>query len=140
MHAKVHLFFLRGVANVVVIGTLSLSGYIIYLVTTYSETHREELGPGSLQNVQDFQILIVGFLPSIVITFLNFIVPIFFRAFVRFERYSATLEIKITLVRTIMLKLASLLVLVLTLYTSLKNLNADSSCNLRQLQHETMCW
>lgn len=141
MHEKVHLFFLRSAVNLLVVGTLSLAGYIIYLVTTFSETYRKELGPGSgsLKDAQDFQILIVGFLPSIIITLLNFLVPILFRAFVRFERYSATFEIKLTLVRTIMLKLASLLVLVLTLYSSLKNLNSDSSCNLRQLQ-DTMCW
>ncbi len=131
--------------NLLVIATLSLSGYIIFLVTIFSETYRKERGQGtgSFQNVEDFQILIIGFLPSIVITALNFLVPILFRAFVRFERYSATFEIKLTLVRTVMLRLASLLVLVLTLYGSLKkSSSSDSSCNVKQVkqQQDAMCW
>ena len=143
MRKKIDLFFLRSAMNLLVIATLSLSGYIIYLVTVFSETSRKELGQGSgsFQNVEDFQILLIGFLPSIVITALNFLVPILFRAFIRFERYSATFEIKLTLVRTIMLRLASLLILVLTLYGSLKKSGATVSCvkQVRQ-QQDAMCW
>lgn len=141
MREKIDLFFLRTGINLLVIGTLSLAGYIIYLVTIFSENYRKELGQGtgSFKDVVEFQILVIGFLPSIVITMLNFLVPQLFRAFVRLERFSATFEIKLTLVRTIMLRLASLLVLVLTLYSSLKNSGSETSCNFKQLQN-AMCW
>ena len=141
MRKKVNLFFLRLAVNVLVMGTLGLAAYIIYLVTTFSETYRKELdlGTGSFKNVEDFRILMIGFLPSIVITALNFLVPILFRAIVRFERFSATFEIKITLARTVLLRLASLLVLVLTLYSNLQKSGLNSSCNTKQLQHAP-CW
>lgn len=138
MRKKVNLFFLRLSINLLVIGTLSLAGYIIYLVTAFSEKYRRKSDEetSSFSNLEDFQILMIGFLPSIVITALNFLVPILFRAFVRFERFSATFEIKITLARTVLLRLASLLVLVLTLYTSLEE-ERLSNCNADQ---DAPCW
>ena len=127
--------------NILVMGTLSLAAYIIRLVTTFSEMYRNEIdqGIGSFKNVEDFRILMIGFLPSIVITALNFLVPMLFRAFVRFERFSATFEIKITLARTVLLRLASLLVLVLTLYSSLQKSGLNSSCDSDGLKHAP-CW
>jgi hypothetical protein len=103
--------------------------------------YRNEIdqGIGSFKNVEDFRILMIGFLPSIVITALNFLVPMLFRAFVRFERFSATFEIKITLARTVLLRLASLLVLVLTLYSSLQKSGLNSSCDSDGLKHAP-CW
>lgn len=119
LRIKIRLFLIRSAINFIVLATLSLSGYIIYLVTDFSEKRRGSMNNsnGSLNSAEDFQTLLIGFLPSIVITALNFFVPILFRALVRIERFSATFEIKITLVRTVFLRLASLLVLVLTLYT-----------------------
>ncbi|XP_032777252.2 transmembrane channel-like protein 7 isoform X2 [Daphnia magna] len=138
MRKKINLFFLRLSVNLLVIGTLSLAGYIIYLVTAFSERYRRNTQgeTGSFSNPEDFQILMIGFLPSIVITALNFLVPILFRAVVRFERFGATFEIKITLVRTVLLRLASLLVLVLTLYSSLEE-ERGSNCNSDQ---DAPCW
>jgi hypothetical protein len=88
MREKINLFFLRLAVNILVMGTLSLAAYIIYLVTSFSEMYRNEIdqGIGSFKNVEDFRILMIGFLPSIVITALNFPVPMLFRAFLRFER------------------------------------------------------
>ncbi|XP_046635866.1 transmembrane channel-like protein 7 isoform X2 [Daphnia pulicaria] len=141
MREKINLFFLRLAVNILVMGTLSLAAYIIYLVTSFSEMYRNEIdqGIGSFKNVEDFRILMIGFLPSIVITALNFLVPMLFRAFVRFERFSATFEIKITLARTVLLRLASLLVLVLTLYSSLQKSGLNSSCDSDGLKHAP-CW
>lgn len=140
MKEKINLFFKRAAINILVIATLSLAGFIIYSVTIFTETYRKEQGnQGSFKDVEDFGILVIGFLPSIVITMLNFFVPILFRAIVRLERFSATFEIKLTLYRTIMLRLASLLVLVLTLYSTLKKSNTGTSCNFEELQN-AMCW
>lgn len=144
LRIKIRLFFVRLTINVLVLATLALSGYIIYLVTNFSEEERRNMNynKGSFDSAEDFRALLIGFLPSIVITALNFSVPMVFRALVRFERFSATFEIKITLVRTIFLRLASLLVLVLTLYSSLQEYEDKEPCNKRRLlnQQEAMCW
>lgn len=144
MRIKMRLFFIRSTMNIIVLATLSLSGYIIYLVTNFSEEERRKMNynKGSFDSAEDFRALLIGFLPSIVITALNFLVPMLFRAFVRLERFSATFEIKVTLVRTIFLRLASLLVLVLTLYSNLKEYEDKETCNKKRLlnQQEAMCW
>ncbi len=113
-----------------------------YWVTDFSEKSRKLSGhkTGSFDSPQDFGILVFGFLPSIVITALNYFVPILFRILARYERYSATFEIKRTLYRTILLRLSSLLVLVLTLYTSLKSASNFSNCYPKDLSHASMCW
>ena len=125
-----------------VVLTLSLTGYIIYLVTDYSEKFRRDLGDpdGSFNEVKDLWILLVGFLPSIAITALNAVIPFLFRALVLLERYSATMEIKMTLVRTVLLRLASLLFLVLTLYSSLRNAESELPCHSKALNVHAMCW
>lgn len=139
---KLRLFLIRVAVNLVVVATLTLAGCIIYWVTDFSEKSRKLSGhkTGSFDSPQDFGILAFGFLPSIVITALNYFIPILFRILARYERYSATFEIKRTLYRTILLRLSSLLVLVLTLYTSLKSASNFSNCYPKDLSHATMCW
>lgn len=107
-------------------------------MTEFSEEFRRGLD-GSFKDATDFGILVVGFLPSMTITGLNYLVPILFRILVRPERYSAAFEIKLTLARTILLRLASLLTLVLTLYTKLKQSGAATDCRHKALS-DALCW
>ena len=108
-------------------------------MTELSENFRRALDDGSITDATDFLILFVGFLPSMTITALNYLVPKLFRILVQPERYSATFEIKLTLIRTILLRLSSLLTLVLTLYTKLKQADAATDCRHKALS-DAMCW
>lgn len=112
-----------------------------YLVTDFSERSRRgfDQDAASSRDETDIGVLVVGFLPSMVITALNYLVPILFRCLVRPEQYSARFEINLTLIRTIFLRLASLLVLVLTLYSSLKRADSVEDCYHKHLSH-AMCW
>ena len=65
--------------NSTVIGVLGVSGYIIYLVTYYSQRDGKLIESTELAYI--FEPL-NKFLPSIVITALNFLVPKLFRKFV----------------------------------------------------------
>ena len=63
-----------------------------------------------------------------VITALNLFVPKLFSYLSKWERLSATFEIKLTLVRTVLLRISSLLVLILTLFRQL------------EIKGLTQCW
>ena len=121
---------------------LAGSGYVIYWTTNFSQTYNFTDWPSEepFEKFKDVLVLVVEFLPSIVITALNFAVPVAFHAFVRAEKYSATFEIKLTLVRTVFLRLASLLVLILTLYHSLKTSTIHSECYQSSEVVNSMCW
>ncbi|XP_076445932.1 transmembrane channel-like protein 7 [Babylonia areolata] len=63
--------------------------------------------------------LIFQFLPSLTITFFNNVVPGIFNVLVSLEGYLPAMELKITLIRTMFVRLCSLGVLTFTLYLTL---------------------
>lgn len=89
--------------------------------------------------------LFYEFLPSISIVCLNVLVPLLFKFFLRFENYSPVYAIKITLIRTVLLRIFSLFVL----YASLKNKitceeetdkKNDAICLNSNCSNVPICW
>ncbi|KAK2185331.1 hypothetical protein NP493_240g06005 [Ridgeia piscesae] len=66
---------------------------------------------------------------SLTITALNSIVPFGFKKMVLYEKYSFADEVNVTLARTVILKLVSLVVLVYTIYDSV-NCSPKDECNV----------
>ncbi|KAG5853513.1 hypothetical protein ANANG_G00026760 [Anguilla anguilla] len=99
----VQLYFLRGVLNFLVIVLLSASFYLIYFANLFSQRKKPKLS------------LLVEYLPPITITMVNFLLPHLFRRISGFEDYSLTVQVNITLVRSIILKLACLAIFLYSL-------------------------
>ncbi|KAM7134375.1 voltage-gated chloride channel TMC4 isoform 2-T2 [Macrochelys suwanniensis] len=136
---RVALYGLRGALNLLVGALLGAAFYCVYRATEYSQ-QSQDTGPGQ----QGLALgLLVAYLPSIVITAANQLLPLAFGLLVRLERYPLSLEIRLTLLRTVFLRLSSLVVLLLSLWTQITchgDPEADSCqpCGYNHQQHP--CW
>ncbi|XP_066486461.1 transmembrane channel-like protein 4 [Tiliqua scincoides] len=114
---RVGLGVLRGLINILVLGLLGGSFFCIYLATEYSQ---KLLGREDSPVKNNFFLeLLVAYLPSIVITAANLFVPMIFGFIVPLEKYPLSFEIKITLLRSVFLRLASLVVLLVSLWSQI---------------------
>ncbi|XP_071813484.1 transmembrane channel-like protein 7 isoform X2 [Apostichopus japonicus] len=108
---KVKLYGIRVILNIIVLSILGGAFFIIFYVTNFSIGNTTNpLSDNAL--VQ----LLISFLPSIMITVLNGIIPVVFNVMVKFEDYSPQFEIGITLLRTVFLRLASLVILIFSIF------------------------
>uniref|UniRef100_A0A8D2LA99 Transmembrane channel-like protein n=1 Tax=Varanus komodoensis TaxID=61221 RepID=A0A8D2LA99_VARKO len=114
---RISLYVVRALINIVVLGLLGGSFYCIFLATGYSQSLLEKAD--SPVKGQYFLELLVAYLPSAVITTANLIVPLFFGIIVRLEKYPLCFEIKITLLRSVFLRLASLVVVLISLWAQI---------------------
>lgn len=117
---KTKLFLLRLVVNLFVLTVLSGCGAFIYYIIEFSFdrvspvlTHSYEARYITLNRIAQ---LVFEFLPYICIVGLNLAVPFLFRYLVALENYSPAFVVRITLFRTIFLRLASLIVLLTSFY------------------------
>lgn len=124
---KTKLFLVRFLVNTVVITILIFCGCLIYFVFDYSSNQMNS----SLDYTEH---LIYEFLPSVTIVLLNIVIPILFRYLIIFERYSQIFVVRLTLIRTVFLRMASLLVLYATLYSKI-SCTKDDVC-----QFTNDCW
>lgn len=106
----IKIYLLRFFLNIIVIAVLSCCFYAIYLATAYSQENSNAM------SAADSLSLLVEYLPSIVITIANFITPIIFEYIVRYEDYSPAFEIRFTLIRCVFVRLASIAVLLVSLW------------------------
>ncbi|XP_076459355.1 transmembrane channel-like protein 7 isoform X1 [Babylonia areolata] len=109
---RVKLYLVRFAINFFVLCMLGGCIYLIYFTTSRLLDLRDE-------TTDQVLFLIIQLLPSLTITFLNFLVPLIFNALVQLEDYWPAFELKITLLRTVFLRLSSLGVLTFTLYYTL---------------------
>ncbi|KAK3588971.1 hypothetical protein CHS0354_043141 [Potamilus streckersoni] len=116
--SKIKLFGIRVGMNLLILGILAGALYLVY----YTTDRLVELQKQELHVIVAF---IVQYIPTITITILNFVIPILFQKMVVLEKYSSRAEINFTLARSIILRLASLVVLVGTLYRLLILGSAD---------------
>ncbi|XP_039190998.1 transmembrane channel-like protein 4 isoform X2 [Crotalus tigris] len=111
---RIGLYVLRSLINVLVLVLLGVSFYCIYLSVSHSQ---EMLGKtDSPEKSQYFLQLLVAYLPSVVITAANLLVPMIFQFLVPLEKYPLSFQIKITLLRNVFLRFASLIVVLVTLW------------------------
>ncbi|XP_072167923.1 transmembrane channel-like protein 7 [Diadema setosum] len=131
---KCKLYTLRLFLNLLVIMVLAGAGYLIYFTTDFAV-----LNSSKPVTTDAFASLLISYLPSITITLLNGVVPLIFNVIVRFEDYSPQFEISITLIRTVFLRLASLVVLFLSLYPQVVCPGtATEACNI--CPSDLRCW
>ncbi|NXC56581.1 TMC7 protein, partial [Aleadryas rufinucha] len=123
MKEKLQIYSLRIFINIIVIAILSGCFYSIYRVTVFSQENssvsiRNDTGTDSVN-------LLVQYLPSMVITLANFIGPLIFSFLIRFEDYTPAFEIKLTLMRCVFVRLASIGVLLFSLLSQISDCGTD---------------
>ncbi|KAK2815789.1 hypothetical protein Q5P01_026256 [Channa striata] len=106
---KVRLNLLRLILNVLVLSLLGGAFYLIYFAT---KTSLRTNGHSKWFS------LFLQYLPPITITLINLILPLIFRKISSFEDYSLTMQVNVTLVRSIFLKLASLGIFLFFIFTA----------------------
>ncbi|KAK6187890.1 hypothetical protein SNE40_005819 [Patella caerulea] len=130
------LYTTRVIVNIFVLGCLCGGGYLIYFITLWSSSYIESQTDGQNSII----ILLVQYLPPITITVLNAALPNVFKIVVKFEHYSQAFVLKLSLIRTVFLKLASLTVLVGTLYSEI-TCSTKNSCGAGISPcSEITCW
>ncbi|XP_030068499.1 transmembrane channel-like protein 7 [Microcaecilia unicolor] len=130
-----HIYLLRIFLNVIVIVVLAVSFYCIYKVSVFSQEFNSKL----LRQTSLLHLL-VEYLPSIVITIANFITPIIFKIIVNFEDYTPAFEIRCTLMRCVFVRLASIGVLLITLWTQITSCD-HQTCSLCGYNYKHYpCW
>ncbi|CAM9923714.1 unnamed protein product [Lampetra fluviatilis] len=146
---KARVYVVRVLLNVLVLALLGAAFYCIYWATTYSQGYTPgKLKAGSIQGGVDF---LVQYLPSIVITLANFLLPLVFGMTIVWEDYSPGFEIRLSLLRYVSLRLASVAVLLVTLWSritcdnnnkiSVANSNSSSSdCQQCGYNKDYPCW
>ncbi|XP_033748390.1 transmembrane channel-like protein 7 isoform X2 [Pecten maximus] len=115
---KIKLYLLRTVINILMFFLLGGSLYLIYLSFSQLLTLQKEFTDFN-QAVQ----FVIEYIPSVTITLLNIIIPIIFKKVVVLEDYTPSFEMIMTLLRTILLRLSSLGVLMISIYQLLQTEN-----------------
>ncbi|XP_040296421.1 transmembrane channel-like protein 7 [Bufo bufo] len=132
----IRIYSLRIFLNIIVIAVLVGCFYAIYLATAFSQEYTNDM---SVKNENGLSLL-VEYLPSIVITIANFITPIIFENIVRYEDYSPAFEIRFTLIRCVFVRLASIAVLLVSLWTKITSCS-DGTCKTCGYNYvDYACW
>uniref|UniRef100_A0A8C5WP58 Transmembrane channel-like protein n=1 Tax=Laticauda laticaudata TaxID=8630 RepID=A0A8C5WP58_LATLA len=138
---RVSLYVLRSLINILVLVFLGVSFYCIYLAVSYSQ---EKIGKADSPDKSQYLLeLLLAYLPSAVITAANLLVPMIFQFLVPLEKYPLSFQIKITLLRNVVLRFASLIVVLVTLWGQITcNGNPQNSkChNCGYNNHLHPCW
>ncbi|KAG9334294.1 hypothetical protein JZ751_008276 [Albula glossodonta] len=128
----VGLYSLRAFLNLIVLGLIIGAFVCIFLATQFSQTNRET----------DFLSLVVQYLPSIVITLANFVVPFLCDQIALLEKHAPSTTVILALLRAVFLRLASLGVLVITLWSQITCSTEDggtcSPCGYNHTLYQ--CW
>ncbi|KAI1885870.1 hypothetical protein AGOR_G00208220 [Albula goreensis] len=128
----VGLYSLRAFLNLIVLGLIIGAFICIFLATQFSQTNRET----------DFLSLVVQYLPSIVITLANFVVPFLCDQIALLEKHAPSTTIILALLRAVFLRLASLGVLLITLWSQITCSTEDGGTCLPCGYNHTLyqCW
>lgn len=135
--AKVWL--VRALLNLLVLALLGAAFYGIYWATGYTVDLQE------MPLVQQTPLLnlVVNYLPSIFISVVNFVLPPVFNLIAPLEGYTRSRQIVIILLRTVFLRLASLLVLLFSLWNQITcggDAEAENCKTCGYNYKELPCW
>eukprot|EP00731_Ephydatia_muelleri_P029443 Em0020g1087a len=104
------IILLRLFTNSIVLVILSVAGYVIYLAANWS-----------LSQLSKANLFWNGLVVPVVVSALNIVLPFLFDILARFEKFKTRSgEIKMTLLRAILVRVSSLVVLIITDYTLIK--------------------
>ncbi|XP_073512493.1 voltage-gated chloride channel TMC4 [Phyllobates terribilis] len=139
MRQRIGIYSLRIFINFIVIILICVAFYCIYRSTQESQRLLE------LSTVKGNFILelLTGYLPSIVITTANFILPLFFNISIKWEKYNLSVEIRLTLFRCVFLRLASLGMLLYSLWNNITCGDTENKtpCDLCGYNYvDNKCW
>lgn len=145
---KFKLCLVRIFVNAIVLLILCSCGVFIFYVIRfsfeqiYSEENMTQRKSLLLEaNVEAVYQLFFEFLPYTCIFFLNIGIPVLFRHLITLENYSPTSVVRITLFRTIFLRLASLAVLLSSFYVKIiDNVNEDDDDDSCTNSSRPLCW
>lgn len=120
---KCRLYTIRGIISFFVTALLGGAVYAIIKTVEVSINPTYHQQAAEINNILQ---TLISFAPSLTITFLNLVLPILFAALSNFEDWSPSFEVSINMFRTVLLKLASIAVLMITLYVQVEE-NCDDS-------------
>lgn len=130
---KMKLFFIRTLVNLFVFFILLLAGISIYFTFQFS------LELLLREDHSKFHKMLLEFATSICIVTLNLVVPFIFKYLVTFEQYSPPYVVRITLLRTISLRLSSLIVLFASFHSLIKCRVEEDECASSDCK-TPLCW
>ncbi|XP_028929586.1 transmembrane channel-like protein 4 isoform X1 [Ornithorhynchus anatinus] len=136
---RMAMWGLRGLLNLLVLGLLGAAFFGVYWAT--QESIQLQKDPKVTNNA--FLKLLVDFLPSIFISAVNLILPPVFTLLTKLEGYTLSRQVLFILLRTVFLRLASLVVLLLTLWAKITckgDPNAPSCEGCGYNSKELPCW
>uniref|UniRef100_A0A8C4QGR3 Transmembrane channel-like protein n=1 Tax=Eptatretus burgeri TaxID=7764 RepID=A0A8C4QGR3_EPTBU len=130
----VQIYFIRALINVLVLLLLAGSFYCVYITTKFQS---------EMQNVRSLNFvlnLIIEYLPSVVITVANFFIPLIFAVIIVYEKYTPAFELKLNLTRSVFLRLASIAVLVISLWLRITRCDSPGCrpCGYNHVSYP--CW
>ncbi|XP_027730159.1 transmembrane channel-like protein 7 isoform X3 [Vombatus ursinus] len=130
------IYSLRMLLNAIVITVLAACFYAIYEATIFSQEHMKK----EINKMIFGENLLILYLPSIVITLANFITPIIFSKIIHYEDYSPAFEIRLTLLRCVFMRLATICALVFTLGSKITFCD-NEDCRVCGYNHKLYpCW
>lgn len=143
---KTKLFLIRLFVNLFVVLVLIGGGFLVYQIIDISNEQIQNSVATGTNNTDTFYIslntitqLFFEFLPYICIVGLNLTIPLLFGYLVALENYSPLFVVRITLMRTVFLRLASLGVLLKTFYDVINaHFEADQCFSSTTTQQQ--CW
>ncbi|XP_064105571.1 transmembrane channel-like protein 7 isoform X3 [Macrobrachium nipponense] len=140
---RCRLYFVRLLVNLVVLILLAGSFSAIFYSTSFAfrklRTLKTTESKGGRQ--EDIIILLFEYLPSAVIITLNIVIPFILRLLVEFEHYTPNFILVLTLIRTVFLRLASLVVLLFSIYQGIQcPAPLPGSCINDECDSQPSCW
>uniref|UniRef100_A0A3P8SGW7 Transmembrane channel-like protein n=1 Tax=Amphiprion percula TaxID=161767 RepID=A0A3P8SGW7_AMPPE len=131
---KLLLYSLRVSMFFVAVGFIAAALYGIFVATEFSQGRSGDEGILGL---------VFEYLPSIIITAGNFVVPLLCDQIASVEKYPPTVTIILALLRAVVLRLAGLIVLLSTLWSQItcNGQTTSGECQLCQYDHKNYpCW
>jgi len=116
---KLKIYTFRFLVNILVLGLLAASIFAIIRAVEVSSN------PDLSRDTNSILIVLKRWASSLTISVLNVLLPFLFEILTSLEDWSPRVEVAFTLWRAVLLKLASVAVLVITLFTSYSNHNCN---------------
>ncbi|XP_078509987.1 transmembrane channel-like protein 8 isoform X1 [Lissotriton helveticus] len=135
---KALLILTRVAVNLFILLLMAGAFYCIFQVTVYSNDHEQITSTYELWSWS----VLTEYLPPFVISVANFVLPLAFAAMVRLEGYSPNAEINLTLMRSVLLKLASLGIFLFSLGQKVLCMGQreDPNCSTCGYNKNYQCW
>ncbi|XP_066585313.1 transmembrane channel-like protein 7 isoform X2 [Prorops nasuta] len=138
------LFFIRILVNLLVITILFACGAFIYYIIEFSFNNVNSYTSAQLYTTHYISMntviqFLLEFLPYICIVCLNATIPFLFRYLTSLENYSPSLVVRLTLFRTVFLRLASLGVLLTSFYEIISSKIPENECTNNDSKRP-LCW